>query len=322
MKPTKITIAGVCLAALGQLPASANTINVPYHSEQLYAAYNSEAQNLNQIGTFGLPSGSENKLTAIVGPGYIGGGYWADYRTTWQFKLDELGINAADVASATLNWSRGQILWPSSNLAIDVVDSNFSSWNPILMYGGTQIASGLTTFADPGVSTGQLDITNVFKTALGNATANSGLALQFYFVGPTGGTSPYQGGNLNTMSIVVTTTYASWATKYAGGQTIDLDYDNDGVSNGVEYFMNSAAGFTANPGLVGNTVTWSNGGNISASTYGTQFVVQTSSDLVTWEDVAEGDLDTNTNGPAGSLSYTVDPVNGPAKQFVRLKVAP
>ena len=86
--------------------------------------------------------------------------------------------------------------------------------------------------------------------------------------------------------------------------------------------MNAAPGFTANPSFVGNTVTWTNGGNIYRKGYNTQFVIQTSNDLVTWEDVAEGDLDTNTNGPAGSLSYTVDPVNGPAKQFVRLKVAP
>jgi hypothetical protein len=117
-------------------------------------------------------------------------------------------------------------------------------------------------------------------------------------------------------------TFATWASTNAGGQTANLDWDNDGVTNGVEFFMNAAAGFTANPGLVGNTVTWSNGGNISASTYGTQFVVQTSSDLVIWEDVAEGDLNTNTSGPAGSLSYSVDPANGPAKQFVRLKVTP
>ena len=117
-------------------------------------------------------------------------------------------------------------------------------------------------------------------------------------------------------------TYASWATANAGGQTANLDWDNDGVPNGVEFFMNAAPGFTANPSFVGNTVTWTNGGNIYRKDYGTQFVVQTSNDLATWEDVAEGDLDTNTNGPAGSLSYSVDPANGPAKQFVRLKVTP
>jgi hypothetical protein len=120
----------------------------------------------------------------------------------------------------------------------------------------------------------------------------------------------------------IPTGYAPWAARYAGDQTIDLDYDNDGVSNGVEYFMNAAPGFTANPGLVGNTVSWPNGGNIRSSAYGTQFVVQTSSDLVTWDDVTEGDMDQNGTNTASSLSYTLDPANNPAKQFVRLKVMP
>jgi hypothetical protein len=112
--------------------------------------------------------------------------------------------------------------------------------------------------------------------------------------------------------------YNTWATTNAGGQTADLDWDNDGVPNGVEYFMNSTAGFTANPALVANTVSWPNGGNIPSSAYGTQYVVQTSSNLVTWDDVAENQLDSN----GATLSYSVDPVNGPAKQFVRLKVTP
>jgi hypothetical protein len=114
----------------------------------------------------------------------------------------------------------------------------------------------------------------------------------------------------------VLTPYQSWAAANAGGQTADLDYDQDGVSNGVEFFMNAAPGFTANPGLDGsNKITWTNGGNIPSSEYGTQFVVETSSDLTTWEDVLVQDLDTND----GSLSYIL---NGSGKQFVRLKVTP
>jgi hypothetical protein len=111
-------------------------------------------------------------------------------------------------------------------------------------------------------------------------------------------------------------TYAGWAADNADGQTADLDYDQDGVSNGVEFFMNAAPGFTVNPGLDGtNTITWINGGNIPTTEYGTQYVVQTSTDLVTWDDVVEGNLISNT----GLLSYTV---TGSGKQFVRLKVMP
>jgi hypothetical protein len=117
--------------------------------------------------------------------------------------------------------------------------------------------------------------------------------------------------------------YGSWAATNAGGQAANLDWDNDGVTNGVEFFMNAAPGFTANPGLDGSKkVTWTNGGNIPFTGYGTQFVVQVSTDLVTWDDVTEGDMDQNGTNTASSLSYTLDPANNPAKQFVRLKVTP
>jgi hypothetical protein len=137
---------------------------------------------------------------------------------------------------------------------------------------------------------------------------------------PAGGLS----GSSAVANVVLGTglSYDSWAANNAGGQAANLDWDNDGVPNGVEYFMNAAPGFTANPGFVGNTVTWTNGGKIPSADYGTQFVVQTSSDLVTWDDVTEGDMDQNGTNTASSLSYTLDPANNPAKQFVRLKVTP
>ena len=51
---------------------------------------------------------------------------------------------------------------------------------------------------------------------------------------------------------------------------------------------------------------------------GTQFVVQTSPDLVTWTDVPSGDGNLSNTG--GSVSYTL-PHDGP-KLFVRLLVTP
>jgi autotransporter-associated beta strand protein len=114
--------------------------------------------------------------------------------------------------------------------------------------------------------------------------------------------------------------YAAWAEDNVGGQGPELDFDGDGVANGIEFFLNAASGFTALPVLdANNTITWTNGGKLPASEYGTQFLVQTSNNLVLWTDVTAGELTSNTDGPGGSLTYTLD---GPGARFVRLKVTP
>ena len=48
-------------------------------------------------------------------------------------------------------------------------------------------------------------------------------------------------------------------------------------------------------------------------------MVQTSTDLVIWTDVAAGNLAGNTDGPGGSVKYTL---TGSGKRFARLKVTP
>jgi hypothetical protein len=119
--------------------------------------------------------------------------------------------------------------------------------------------------------------------------------------------------------------YASWATTNSITGDPSDDSNNDGVANGVAYFMN-ATGLATNPGINSSgQVTWPNGGNILSGQYGTEFVVQTSSDLQKWVDVPSGQLDANTDyaaGPPavdGSLSYTL---TGASPRFVRLKVTP
>ena len=105
--------------------------------------------------------------------------------------------------------------------------------------------------------------------------------------------------------------YASWAALNAPGQTPDQDYNGDGVMNGIAYFMGaSGSSFTANPGVVGGTVTWPKSASFSGS-----YAVQTSPDLVTWTDVTLGVAD---NG--SSVVYTMP--SGPTQLFVRLDVTP
>ena len=63
------------------------------------------------------------------------------------------------------------------------------------------------------------------------------------------------------------------------------DHDNDGVSNGVEYFLGGntdTTGFTALPGVTNTggtlSVTWTKAASYTG-TYGTDFVVETSATL-------------------------------------------
>jgi autotransporter-associated beta strand protein len=113
--------------------------------------------------------------------------------------------------------------------------------------------------------------------------------------------------------------YSTWATANAGGQTADLDFDNDGVDNGVEYFLGATgSGFTQSPTTFANKkATWTNGGKIAKEQYGIQFWIQKSTDLVGWTDVASDDP--NLENVDGSVSYTL---TGSGKEFMRLKVTP
>jgi len=113
-------------------------------------------------------------------------------------------------------------------------------------------------------------------------------------------------------------TYGTWALTNAPGQTPDQDYDNDGVENGIEYFMGqTGSSFTVMPGLdATNKITWP-----MVPTYAGTYEVQTSTDLVNWMNV-----DPKPEPSGGSLNYTVSytlPTGAPGgKSFVRLLVTP
>jgi len=109
------------------------------------------------------------------------------------------------------------------------------------------------------------------------------------------------------------TPYETWAGTYAGGATapVDGDYNNDGVANGVAFFM-GMNGLATNPGVVNGKVTWPHVGTV------TSWEVQVSNDLVTWAPAAAGDVDTLSS--PGNVIYTL-PTGAPQK-FCRLMVVP
>ena len=136
---------------------------------------------------------------------------------------------------------------------------------------------------------------------------------------------PTDTANYNTLTglsagnfVIVAASYASWAAANGVTGGVSGNSNNGGVPNGVAYFM-GATGPAANPAPdAGRKVSWTNGGNIPSAAYGIQFVVQTSTDLVTWTPVAG--TDPNLSNTANSVSYTLPP--GAGMTFVRLVVTP
>jgi hypothetical protein len=266
-----------------------------------------------KIAQFGAAGAALGTLTMTTGSPVLTG---ADYL--------EFGVNTS--TNGLLTMSKGSIS------AYNMIVGNAGN-GTVNMSGGT-IDATILFLANQAGSTGTFNLSGGTVSVWG-MYFNQGNAGQLTLSGS--GKLVYRGGDLTTVNTwisqgkitgqaaqvgnnieITALGYGSWNIANAGGQAANLDYDNDGVSNGVEYFMNAAPGFTANPGLVGNTVTWPNGGNIPSSAYGSQFVVQISTDLTNWTDVP-GTGDANLANTSGSVAYTL---SGAGKKFVRLKVVP
>lgn len=120
--------------------------------------------------------------------------------------------------------------------------------------------------------------------------------------------------------------YSAWATTNSTAGTINQDHDNDGVSNGIEYFLGGnivTTGFTALPGVTNTggtlSVTWTKATGYTGA-YGIDFRVETSDTLTgAWspEDVAPT-LGAKVFISGNNVTYTFP--TGPVKKFARLKV--
>lgn len=120
--------------------------------------------------------------------------------------------------------------------------------------------------------------------------------------------------------------YGSWASLNGAGVNLSDDHDNDGVANGVEYFIGgptgNTTGFTALPGVDNDggtlSVTWPKSSGYTGS-YGTHYVVETSTTLTgTWTPVTEGPGTDAVVIDGNSVTYTFPPSG--TKRFARLKV--
>ena len=188
--------------------------------------------------------------------------------------------------------------------------------------GGTLTINGesITDTAKLVINGGIVDVTGdeiVGALDLGSGPVADGIYGSSSSAAPVENQDDTKFSGTGTVEVVTPVSgYGTWATTNVGGQTPSEDFNNDGVDNGIAYFMNDT-GIISLPGIVGGAVTWSNGGNIPASAYGTEFVVETSQDLVIWTPVDAVDLTTNNDT---TLTYTLP--TGQGKWFVRLEVTP
>jgi len=189
-------------------------------------------------------------------------------------------------------------------------DSLFNNWRTYLAPGGTPGHAGSTGTLDfawdiAGIETTPLKTLSLYR--FGGATSGSVTAtyLGYFKIESTGNVS------FNTAAAPVS--YASWASSNAGGQDANLDFDGDGIPNGVEWFMGTNGNaFSANPQITGGTITWPRASGNAAAT---SVKVQTSTNLVDWTDALSG-LET----ASGPVTYTLP--TGLPKIFVRLCVTP
>jgi hypothetical protein len=235
------------------------------------------------IGISGVPVVENDYMTGFIGTDPSFGNTNQEYRTVWQFRLDSLGIAPGDVVTAKLNWTPSAI-WGGKTLAIDQVPSDFTTWNTIPMYGGalSTIATGLSNINPP--SAPGIDITEVFKAALANATPTSGLALRFYVVG---GAGDFNGGGIRNVNIELVTAPPAKVPSHLALSLVK--------SAGVNHAVLTGSGGS---GALG-------------------YCVESSTDLVDWTTIAIG----QGFGPGGAVNFTQALANPlPSKMFYRISV--
>lgn len=119
--------------------------------------------------------------------------------------------------------------------------------------------------------------------------------------------------------------YPNWQSQNNTGDTMDQDHDQDGVANGIEYFLvgpqGNSTGLTTLPAIQQQggvmSITWTKASTYTG-TYASHFVVETSTNLQTpWTPVPLGP---NVTINGNQLTYTF-PQPYLSRQFVHLRVS-
>ena len=129
--------------------------------------------------------------------------------------------------------------------------------------------------------------------------------------------------NGTDLELTLTNPFTTWQTNNNPGGTFNGDHDNDGVPNGIEYFLGGPNGNTTGqtplPAITNTngtlSITWTKGPS-HPGVYGTDYLIETNTTLTgTWtSETLGGNVTINGN----AITYTF-PASGD-RRFVRLKV--
>ena len=238
------------------------------------------------------------------------------------------------VSAGTLALGASNVLPNSTAVSLGTatlsVGAGFTDTAGILNVAGSAVinlgnAASKISFADNGALltwAGTLNLTGTFVpgASVRFGTDASGLTTNQLSRITVNGSGTYK---LDPAGYLIASGFDSWRTlNGAGSQTLGDDHDNDGVSNGIEYFLGGSAGITTGftplpaPTPAGSTfkITWIKGPGY-IGTYGTHFQVETSATLTNpWIVEAVG---VNVTDTPTSVTFTF-PVG--TKNFARLKV--
>lgn len=297
-------------------------------------------------GTFTFSVGSRNESATYAGTIVDGGTKTA---------LTKVGTNTQTLSG--INTYTGATMISAGTLALSVDGSIAESASVTIAAGAKLDTTGKSSTYAPSntqpftfgldaegagssgwIDAASIDISNVnISFAIAGTLNDSEYVLANYsgtlsgtFAAspPSGYTFDYGTGTNSQIKLVSATGsgYESWASLNGASTTANEDHDNDGVANGVEFFIGGAGGnttgFTPLPGVttVGSvrSVTWTHAADY-VGIYGIDFAVQTSATLAlgSWTNESLG----------GNLSITGDNVTytfpeGQVKNFVRLVVTP
>jgi hypothetical protein len=261
-------------------------------------ANNTSASRTSLLNGAGISTTISFKMGTATAAGTTGGGWRNNFVAAFgNLRQEHSYLYSPALTADHYNWELSGLI-PKAHYRLTLFgDGGGSYTNTANTVAGVLDAEGDWNWADLTADATGLIAGNFLTTGNNDIRGLYGLQLEFLSSSPG-------------------SAYDTWAALHAGGGTAGEDYNNDGVQNGIAYFM-GMNGLATHPGVVGGSVTWPHANSVAS------YKVQTSNDLPLsgWTDVLPGDSRLHDTGLGGSVTYDLLPAEH-GKLFVRMVVTP